>query len=102
MSALKEIKEKQVIILNGMMNLMEELKRLQVATGKLSEPAGLIDSEYIPDSEALEALKISRPTWRKWQKEGRVTVLQLARGKAFVKKSEVMRILKEAEQKSVA
>jgi len=99
MATIQEIQQKQKLILAGLRSLTDELKQLQEQTETVKTESS-VNSEYMTDSEFMRLLNISKSSFYNWKKSGRVNVIELARGKCFIKRTEVQRLIEEAERKS--
>ena len=76
-------------------DLQRETRQLEEALQRQPEE-NLISPEYVTARSFMQAVGISRATLYRWQQEGRLQVISLGRGKRFVKRSELLRLLREA------
>ena len=52
--------------------------------------------DYLSKEDFLKILNISNSSFCKWEREGKIKVVRLGKGKVFIHKSEVEKLLKNA------
>jgi len=80
----------------------DELERLSIEITELKtkRKAPSLSDEYMTADEFVEMIGISKATYYMWVNQGKLQVVKLARGRHFVKKNEVERFIREAEQQA--
>ena len=104
MATVENLKSRSVKLKVALQKSLAELESITEELLKMEdEKKPSLNQNYITEDEFRQAVGgISKTTMYRWVKEGRVNVVSLAKGHRFVRRTELERILNEAEARQVA